>query len=297
MAGVGAAITSQVMDGLFPQWHHMPMPDRAPTPLPDAASFAGQLRRFRTARRLSQLDLALTCGISARHLSFLETGRANPSREMVLQLAEGLLLPLTAQNALLQAAGFAAVYPTSPLTSEALGPFRQILSEMMARHAPWPSLLCDRHWNVLEASPVATALLAGLQAGESAGDTNLIRLLTSEAAASGVIVNLAEMISEMQSRIQLEALEAADDPVLAGLAARLQAAAHRYPLSHTQPRRSPIVPLTLASPSGELRFLSTIAHFGTSEDVTIRDLRLELLFPADDATRIAVTALAADLSL
>ncbi len=122
MAGVGAAITSQVMDGLFPQWHHMPMPDRAPTPLPDAASFAGQLRRFRTARRLSQLDLALTCGISARHLSFLETGRANPSREMVLQLAEGLLLPLTAQNALLQAAGFAAVYPTSPLTSEALGP-------------------------------------------------------------------------------------------------------------------------------------------------------------------------------
>nr|WP_290915467.1 hypothetical protein [Hyphomonas sp. 34-62-18] len=140
-------------------------------------------------------------------------------------------------------------------------------------------------------------MLAGLQAGESAGDTNLIRLLTSEAAASGVIVNLAEMISEMQSRIQLEALEAADDPVLAGLAARLQAAAHRYPLSHTQPRRSPIVPLTLASPSGELRFLSTIAHFGTSEDVTIRDLRLELLFPADDATRIAVTALAANLSL
>jgi hypothetical protein len=168
---------------------------------------------------------------------------------------------------------------------------------MMARLAPWPSLLCDRHWNVLEASPVAAALLAGLQAGESAGDTNLIRLLTSGAAASGVIVNLAEMISEMQSRIQLEALEAADDPVLAGLAARLQAAAHRYPVSHTQPRRSPIVPLTLASPSGELRFLSTIAHFGTSEDVTIRDLRLELLFPADDATRIAVTALAANLSL
>lgn len=283
------------MDAVSGQWHHRPTPDRAPTPLPDAASFAGQLRRFRAARRLSQLDLALACDISARHLSFLETGRANPSREMVLLLAEGLLLPLSAQNSLLQAAGYAAVYPASPLASEALGPFRQILSEMMARHAPWPSLLCDRHWNVLEASPVAGALLAGLQTGESTGETNLIRLLTSEAAASGVIVNLAEMIAEMQSRIQLEALEAADDPVLAGLVERLQAAALRHPLSHGLPRRSPIVPLTLASPSGALRFLSTIAHFGTSEDITIRDLRLELLFPADDATRIAVTALADSL--
>lgn len=141
----------------------------------------------------------------------------------------------------------------------------------------------------------AAALLAGLQAGESAGETNLIRLLTSEAAASGVIVNLAEMIAEMQSRIQLEALEAADDPVLAGLAARLQAAALRHPVVHSPPLRSPLVPLTLASPDGEMRFLSTIAHFGTSEDVTIRDLRLELLFPADDATRNAVTALAASL--
>lgn len=269
------------------------MTARAPTPLPDPASFAGQLRRFRTARRLSQLDLALACEISARHLSFLETGRASPSREMVLQIAEGLVLPLSARNALLQAAGFAAVFPASPLASSALGPFREILSEMMARHAPWPALLCDRHWNLLDASPTAEALLASLQ--ESPADRNLIRLLTSEKAASGAIVNLAEMLAEMTSRIQLEALEAGDDDILAELLAGLQAAAARHPPLPGPAPRSPVVPLILASPAGELKFLSTIAHFGTSEDVTIRDLRLELLFPADDATRAAIMALASAL--
>ena len=110
------------------------MTARTLTSLPDFGSFPGLLRRYRTARRLSQLDLALTCEISARHLSFLETGRAAPSREMVVQLSEGLLLPLGARNALLQAAGFATVYPASPLASEALGPFRRILTEMMERH-------------------------------------------------------------------------------------------------------------------------------------------------------------------
>lgn len=261
------------------------MPARDPTPLPDPASFAGQLRRFRTARRLSQLELALQCGISARHLSFLETGRASPSREMVLQIAEGLLLPLGARNGLLQAAGFAPVFPVSPLSSTSLGPFREILAEMMARHAPWPALLCDRHWNVLQANPVAEMLLASLK--QDPAETNIIRLLTGEAAA-GLIRNHAEMLSEMLGRIQLEALEAGDDPVLAGLLARLQAAAARHPPLSGPAPRSPVLPLILASPLGDLSFLSTVAHFGTSEDVTVRDLRLELLFPADEATRSAI---------
>ncbi|ABI76892.1 DNA-binding protein [Hyphomonas neptunium ATCC 15444] len=269
------------------------MPARDVTPLPEAGSFPGLLRRYRTARRLSQLDLALTCEISARHLSFLETGRASPSREMVQQLSEGLLLPLGARNALLQAAGFAPVYPASPLSSQALGPFRQILTEMMDRHAPYPALLCDRHWNVLDASPVARRLLAALQ--DDPGETNLIRMLTSSRAAEAAIANLAEMLAEMQGRIHLEALEAADDDVLSGLLSALEEAMARHPLPGGQSARSPLVPLTLRTPGGELRFLSTVAHFGTSEDVTIRDLRLELLFPADDATRTAIAEIAASL--
>lgn len=264
-----------------------------PTPLPDPASFPDQLRRYRTARRLSQLDLALHCDISARHLSFLETGRASPSREMVLQLAEGLVLPLGARNGLLQAAGFAPVFPASPLSSEALEPFREILSEMMARHAPWPALLCDRHWNILEASPVAAALLGALR--DRPEEANLIRMLTGE-AATGIIRNYDEMLGEMLGRIRLEALEAGDDAVLADLTARLQAAAARHPAAPGPAARNPLLPLILALPGGDLRFLSTVAHFGTSEDVTVRDLRLELLFPADAETRSAVTAMASALA-
>lgn len=259
--------------------------------LPHAESdaFAALLRRYRAARRMSQLDLALTCEISARHLSFLETARAKPSRDMVLQLAEGLVLPLGSQNALLQAAGFAAVFPASPLESEALGPFRAVLQEMMDRHAPYPAILCDRHWRMRDANTTAAALLGPLQA--ETGETNLVRMLTDNAVAAAMIANLPEVIHEMRGRIALEALEAGNDPVLRDLLTALDAASLRHPLPGGAPRR-PLVPLIVNTPAGQLSFLSTIAHFGTSEDVTVRDLRLELLFPADEATRAALKAMA-----
>lgn len=259
--------------------------------LPAAAgdAFAVLLRRYRAARRMSQLDLALSCEISARHLSFLETGRAKPSREMVLQLADGLVLPLGSQNALLQAAGFAAVFPASPLESEALGPFRAVLQEMMDRHAPWPAILCDRHWRMRDANPAATALLGPLQS--ETGEINLVRMLTDSEAARTLIANLPEVIHEMRGRIALEALEAGNDPILRELLEALDAASLRHPLRGGAPRR-PLVPLLVNVPGGLLSFLSTIAHFGTSEDVTVRDLRLELLFPADDFTRAALKAMA-----
>ncbi len=258
-------------------------------PAAEGDAFATILRRFRAARRMSQLDLALTCEISARHLSFLETGRARPSREMVLQIADGLVLPLGSQNALLLAAGFAAVFPASPLESEALGPFRAVLQEMMDRHAPWPAILADRHWRVRGANASAAKLLAPLQAH---GENSLIRMLTDNPVAEAMIANLSEVIHEMRGRIALEALEAGNDPVLRELLEALEAAGQRRPLPGGAPRR-PLVPLVVNAPGGQLSFLSTIAHFGTSEDVTVRDLRLELLFPADDATRTALRELAA----
>lgn len=243
---------------------------------------------------MSQLDLALACNISARHLSFLETGRASPSRDMVLELAEGLVLPLGERNTLLQAAGFAALFPASPLTSDVLGPFREMLSEMMARHAPYPALLCDRHWNLLVANPVAALLLSSLTA--DSGESNLIRILTASGAAEAAIANYGEMLAEMHGRIRLEALEAAADPVLEDLMEALNAACARHGISPGSQARSPLLPLILRSPAGELRFLSAIAQFGTSEDVTVRDLRLELLFPANDATKAAIRAIAAEAS-
>jgi len=265
----------------------MSLRDPAP-PAAEGDAFAALLRRFRAARRMSQLDLALDCEVSARHLSFLETGRAKPSREMVLQIADGLILPLGSRNALLQAAGFAAVFPVSPLESEALGPFRAVLQEMMDRHAPWPAILADRHWRVRDANAAAALLLAPLQTG---GETSLIRMLTDSPAAESMIANLPEVIHEMRGRIALEALEAGNDPVLRELLEALDAASLRHPVAAAAPRR-PLVPLIVNTPGGQLSFLSTIAHFGTSEDVTVRDLRLELLFPADEATRAAMRDLA-----
>ncbi len=255
----------------------------------DGDAFAALLRRYRAGRRMSQLDLALGCNVSARHLSFLETGRAKPSREMVLQLAEGLVLPLGSQNALLQAAGFAPAFPASPLDSHALGPFRVILNEMMDRHAPYPAILCDRHWELRGANPSAATLLAPLQA--EAGETNLIRMLTDSAIAKSMIANIPEVVHEMRGRIALEALEAGTDAVLQRLMEALERASLQHPFAGGSPRR-PLMPLILNTPGGQLSFLSTIAHFGTSEDVTVRDLRLELLFPADDFTRTALKAMA-----
>ncbi|MBK6703555.1 MAG: helix-turn-helix transcriptional regulator [Caulobacteraceae bacterium] len=252
-----------------------------------ASDFGAILRRYRNARRMSQLDLANTCEISARHLSFLESGRSQPSREMVLQIGAGLLLPRSARNALLQAAGFAPAFPASPLASQALGPFRAILNEMMERHTPNPALLVDRHWNVHEANASARTLLAALSG--NGGEMNIVRMLTRGEHIADVIANLPEVLEEMASRLQLEALEAGDDPVFTALLAALEGAGAKLQ-THEPRSRRPIVPLVINTPGGQLSFLSAIAHFGTSEDVTIRDLRLELLFPADDATRTAMTA-------
>lgn len=255
---------------------------------PEPSAFATALRRFRTSRRLSQLDLALASDVSSRHVSFLESGRAQPSRDMVLQLGAALLLPLQARNALLQAAGFAPVFPATPLDADALSPFRTILNDMIARHAPNPAMLVDRHWTVLEANASARWLLEALG---SAGERNIIRMMTQSQPAEALIANYGEVIGELKSRMQMEALEAGDDPVFGELLSALEQTAARFPPPNAAAPRRPLLPLIINSPAGALSFLSAIAHFGTTEDVTIRDLRLELLFPADDQTRAALAAL------
>ena len=266
--------------------------------LPPATPFASALRRYRASRRMSQLELALSCNVSARHVSFLETGRAQPSREMVLTLAEGLNLPPGTQNALLQAAGFAAAFPASTLASDTLTPFRHILNEMMTRHAPNPALLCDRHWNLIDASPAAKTLLAPFMSTDGHGDgngnaqINLIRMMVEHPLAEGFIENLPEVAAELHARIQLEALEAGADDQLNALLDVLDRTLARFPVPHAAPRR-PVVPIILKAGDLRLSFLSVITQFGTSEDVTIRDLRLELLFPADDLTGSVMKDLAA----
>lgn len=207
---------------------------------------------------------------------------------MVLTLADAMVLPRTARNDMLTAAGFAPLYPVTPLDAAALEPLREVLSEMMRRHAPFPAMLCDRRWTIHDATPSARAMLAPL-IGES-GQMNIVRMLTESAAAPELIVNYGEVLQEMADRIRLEALEAGQDAELLAHVRALEAAMRKYPAPNAAQMRRPLVPLALRTPGGELRFLTTIAHFGTSEDVTVRDLRLELLFPADPATRAAMEA-------
>jgi transcriptional regulator with XRE-family HTH domain len=254
-----------------------------------ALAFPDALRRWRTARHMSQLDLALASDISARHLSFLETGRSQPSREMVLRLCEALVAPRAARNELLRAAGYAPIYPASPLDDASLAPFRAILAEMMERHAPWPAMLCDRHWTLRDANATARRLLSPLH-GE-AGEMNMVRMLTRNPLAREFIRNWPHVVADMANRIRLEALEAGDDPVLNAHLRELEAACAAAPVEVDRPPE-PLAPVVLALGETELRFLSTIAHFGASEDITVRDLRLELLFPADDATRTTLKAMA-----
>jgi transcriptional regulator with XRE-family HTH domain len=252
-----------------------------------SSAFGALLRRRRTERGLSQLELSHACRISTRHLSFLEAGRARPSREMILHLADGLFLSFAAQNELLHAGGFAPVYPASPLESAALAPFLEALRETMRRHSPNPALICDRRWRLIEANASALHLFGHLQSGGQ--ETNLIRLLTDTPEAAEHVANLPDVLAEFSARIRLELLGAGGDKELEDLARRLESALKRHPRPHTS-LRSPLTPLILNTPSGKLSLMSLIAHFGTGEDVTVRDLRLELFFPADDATREAFLA-------
>jgi transcriptional regulator with XRE-family HTH domain len=263
----------------------------SPTRLtPSTGGFPEALRFWRGVRRMSQLELALDAGISSRHLSCLESGKARPSRDMVLKLADVLLLARTTRNDLLHQAGFAPAFPANRLDDASLAPLDQALNDMLANHAPWPAIVCDRHWNTIRATPSARLLLDLLAPGTSDGrQPNLIALLIDSPAAADVIVNLDDMRWEMLARLRQETLEAGADPVLAGLEARLRAT-----LGATQPpadRRRALVPLHVRAMGTELQFLTAIAHFGTSEDVVVRDLRIELFFPADDATRTLMASL------
>ena len=260
----------------------MSQPQSSKVSVPNAADFPDALRFWRGVRRFSQMQLALEAQVSVKHVAHLETAKTRPSRAMVLHLSEALLLPREARNHLLSLAGFAPAYPSGPLTSDALAPLEAALRDMMDKHAPWPALLCDRAWNVLRTNPAADLLLETL--GGSATGCNVIELLCKSSRVPEVVLNLDEVLWEMLGRVRLELLDVGQDTSLARLEDMLKAAVPASHPSEHQPRR-PLVPFRVRFLGQELSFLTAIAHFGTSEDIAVRDLRLELLFPADAATR------------
>jgi transcriptional regulator with XRE-family HTH domain len=246
-----------------------------------------QLRAWRSRRRLSQLDLALDAEISARHLSFLETGRSRPSRSMLLRLAERLAIPARDRNQLLVAAGFAPALPERALDHPALADARRAVELVLKAHEPFPALAVDRHWQLVAANAGVAPLLAGVAAHLLAPPVNVLRLSLHPEGVAPRIVNLAEWRAHILHRLEAQ-VEASADRVLADLLAELRA----YPGGPARAHDAHggiAVPLVLRAGEVELSFLSTTTMFGTPIDVTLSELAIEAFLPADAATLARLT--------
>jgi len=240
------------------------------------------LREWRQRRHLSQLDLAGDAEISARHLSFVETGRAAPSREMVLKLAERLEVPLRERNVLLVAAGYAPAFPQRSLDDPALKPARAAIELVLRAHEPNPALAYDRHWNLVSANRMVMPLLAGIPARLLGQPLNILRLALHPEALAGRTVNLAEWCGHLLDRLHRQC-EATADPELIRLYQELKA----YPLpARSAPLASDnvAIPFKLRLNGAVLSFFSTTMVFGTPVDITLSELALETFFAADDFT-------------
>ena len=246
-------------------------------------SFCDLLRRWRSVRRVSQLELALQANVSARHISFLESGRARPSRSMVLTLADALDMPLAERNGLLGAAGFAPAYQARPPGDRALALPEAALAWMLDRHAPYPGLALDRHWRLVRANAPAERLLNAADVG--VGDS-LLEACGPEGALRPLIANWAEVARYLAARLQTEIEHHGGDPVLARHRDAILAGLKR-PMPDPV---SPILPVVYQLGEDRLSFFSTIAHFGGAADVALDDLRIELMFPADEATTALLRA-------
>jgi transcriptional regulator with XRE-family HTH domain len=253
------------------------------------------LREWRQRRRLSQLDLALEAEISTRHLSFLETGRAQPSREMLLRLAEQLNVPLRDRNALLLAAGYAPVFAARPLEDPALGSARQAIDLVLTGHEPHPALALDRHWNLVASNRAIPLLVAGAEPSLLQPPVNVLRLSLHPAGLAPRIANFAEWRAHLLARLRRQ-IELSADPTLTELLRELRGyaapAGHELEGSAVEHNYAGvIVPLRLMTDAGTLAFISTTTIFGTAVDITLSELALETFFPADAATAAAMRKL------
>ena len=250
------------------------------------------LREWRRRRHLSQLDLALEANVSARHLSFIETGRARPSAEMLLHLSEQLEIPLRERNALLLAAGHAPAYAQRELDAPELGPVRDALDRVLAGHAPNPALVVDRHWGLVAANASTDLLTAGAAPHLLEPPVNVLRLSLHPEGVAPRIANLPEWRAHLLDRLGREAV-AGGDPALAALHEELAGYPGGGPAVAPDLEAGAIaVPLRIRHGDAELAYISTVTTFGTAVDVTVSELSIESFFPADAATAAAVRELA-----
>lgn len=244
--------------------------------------FPQTLKSWRAARRYSQLDLANEAEISGRHLSFLETGRARPSREMVHRLGEALRLPLHARNQMLTHAGYAARYGGRKWSDTEMKPIRLAVDRMLETHMPFPGLAIDRHWTIRQANSTARTLfgLFGVGVGDSLIDLMLSDLLPQ------LVENWPEVAQHAAARLRVESVAQGGVAELDRAVGQLEKAG-----GYSETVAGPVVPTVIRHGDMRLSMFATIAQFGTPEDVTLDDLKIELYFPMDDATAEAFEAM------
>lgn len=242
------------------------------------SGFGAALKEWRGVRRLSQMELGLGAGVSARHISFLETGRAQPSRGMILRLCEALQVPCAGRDQMLTAAGLARFGGVAQAEAAQLQPLWDAMDRMLQQHMPYPAMALDRHWNILRLNGAGAALLAAAGVGE--GDSVLEALLENEVLRAA-LVNLPEVEHHMLSRLRAEQMYFGQDAVL-------EAAIDRLKMRGTAALDAPtevVIPARYRLGDSVCSFFSTITQFGSTTDVALSELKVEMFFPADAETR------------
>ncbi|HEY8481904.1 MAG TPA: helix-turn-helix transcriptional regulator [Spirillospora sp.] len=254
------------------------------TALSDVRPVGEQLRAWRRRRRLSQLELASEAGVSTRHLSFVETGRSVPSRAMVLRLAEHLDVPLRDRNLLLVAAGYAPVFDETPIEEPRMDSVRAALRQVLDGHEPYPAVVVDRFWNLIDANAAAALFTEGAPPELLEPPLNVLRLSMHPDGMARNILNLAEWRAHMIGRVRRHVALTADASL-----ARLYRELRGYPGDVEEAIEPPkgdevVVPLRMRVDGRDFAFFTTIATFGTPVDITVAELAIESFYPADEAT-------------
>jgi len=266
-------------------------PVAGPAPELVTAGLGDLLRRWRGVRRMSQLALAVEAATTARYVSFVETGRANPSRDMVIRLATALDVPFRERNALLVAAGYAPRYAEIPLGSTALRHLDAALTAMLAHHEPFPAVIMDRGWTVLRANAGAVRLFGGLlHPRPMPAPANVLRLMIGPGPVRDAVLNWDAVVVTLLARVRREAVGGVLDPATSDLLAELSALPEVAAVSDGDPPAEPVLDVRFRFGGRDLTFFSLLTTVGTPIDLTSQELRVEEFFPVDDATREAWAA-------
>jgi transcriptional regulator with XRE-family HTH domain len=259
-----------------------------------AGNIGGLLRRWRGVRRFSQLDLALEAEISTRHLSYVETGRAQPSREMVIRLSEALQVPLRERNALLLAAGYAPFYGHARLDEGEMDAARRAVELILGQQEPFPAIVVDRHWNIVMENAGTTRFLGLFPGCESIRPRNGVRFVFHPNGLRPFIENWVTVAARIIQRLHREAAANPSDETLRAFLDELLAypsVPSRWRTPNVDDPPLPLLTIDYRHQGRRLRLFSTLTTFGSPQEVALQELRIECFFPADETTRVALAAL------